>query len=593
MTIQSITVSQLKASAENPRKTFDQSSIEGLAQSIKQDGLLQPIVVKPSGKQKFTIIAGERRFRALQHLLDKNEIGNDYAVNVEVKEGLTEQEIHRIATVENVQRENLRPVEEAEAIAALLQDGMVIDDVAAQTGLSISTINRRLALSNLCKEAKKALSAKSITLSQAEALTLGTVKQQREILRKGIERFDADGIRDLLTDNKAPLSMAVFPKELYKGTFTKDLFANDETTYFDDTEQFLKLQKEAVEKLAEDYKAKGFEPVTILEDAHFHNWEYRPAKKKQDKKGGVVIEFRNGNVQIHAGIVKVELEKRTREATSKNPIAEKKSPPHYGRPLCEYIAMHKSMAVQKALLDNRRVAKEVAVVLMLGGGSNISLKAHGCLAYFEKAGTNPLAYIGIEEIGRTLATALGIEVTENSAVWSTLLHCHHDDLYAAVKALNDERLDDLHLFLSTLAFGQGNANFLDSKEHSLFNRVANDLGVDMRDFWMPDEDFLNRRNKAQLDSLLTASGTKPKFANLVNGKKLELVKKLATYFKSLLTKDSLSDEEKQARNWLPEAMQFPAIDPDAAARPQEPEEGDFSGENVEEALSDDDMSDED
>jgi ParB family chromosome partitioning protein len=114
----------------------------------------------------------------------------------------------------------------------------------------------------------------------------------------------------------------------------------------------------------------------------------------------------------------------------------------------------------------------------------------------------------------------------------------------------------------------------------------------MRDFWTPDEAFLNRRNKAQLEKLLTDSGTKKKFSSLIQGKKAELVKKLAKYFQSLLTKKKLTDEEQQTRNWLPEAMLFPAIDPDAAARAQqvEPEDkgADFSGEDDgEEALTDD------
>src|ERR1035437_4406624 len=100
MTIQSITISQLKASAENPRKSFDQASIEGLAQSIKTDGLLQNLVVaKHKGKQKFIIISDERRFRALQYFPATGAIAQDFPVSVEVKEGLTEQETLRIATV--------------------------------------------------------------------------------------------------------------------------------------------------------------------------------------------------------------------------------------------------------------------------------------------------------------------------------------------------------------------------------------------------------------------------------------------------------------------------------------------------------------
>ncbi|MFH1159092.1 MAG: ParB/RepB/Spo0J family partition protein [Pseudomonadota bacterium] len=216
MSIQFITLSQLKASAENPRKTFDQASIEGLAQSIGEDGLLQNLVVlKPKGKKKFIIISGERRFRALLVLLDRKKITQDFLVPVEVREGLTEQEALRIATVENMQRENLPPVEEAEAIAALLRDGMAIDDVASQTGLSISTLHRRLALSNLCPDVKKALSAKEITLSQAEALTLGTHEQQLELLDEGLERMDAEQIKGHLTEEKASVDIAIFPKELY------------------------------------------------------------------------------------------------------------------------------------------------------------------------------------------------------------------------------------------------------------------------------------------------------------------------------------------------------------------------------------------
>ncbi len=356
MTIQSIALSQLKASAENPRKTFDQDSIEGLAQSIKTDGLLQNLVVTmPKGKKKFTIISGERRFRALLLLSERGDIPQDFMVSVEVKEGLTEHETLRIATVENVQRENLSPVEEAEAIAALLQDGMVIDDVASQTGLSISTINRRLALADLCPEAKKALSAKEITLSQAEALTLGTREQQLELLDEGLERMDGEDIKYRLTDEKATVDMAIFPRELYTGTYTSDLFGEDALTYFNDMAQFLELQKQAVLKLAEDYQAKGFDPVTVVEDHSFSKWQYRPAN--EGEKGGVVIKFVNGRVETHEGLVSLILDKRTKEATSGNPLASQKTALQYPRPLCEYIAMHKSLAVQKELFDNLRMAK--------------------------------------------------------------------------------------------------------------------------------------------------------------------------------------------------------------------------------------------
>ncbi|MFH1158387.1 MAG: Fis family transcriptional regulator, partial [Pseudomonadota bacterium] len=172
-------------------------------------------------------------------------------------------------------------------------------------------------------------------------------------------------------------------------------------------------------------------------------------------------------------------------------------------------------------------------------------------SYFAKDKAPPLALRGMEELARTLLSALGGEVAKGRTVWDALLRDtakHQENLYAAVKALPDDRLNDLHLFLTVLCFGQDNVNRLDANESSLFNLVAKDLNVDMRDFWTPDEAFLKRRNKAQLEKLLTDSGAKKKFASLLQGKKAELVKKLAKYFQSLLTKKSLTDEEQQTRN---------------------------------------------
>ncbi len=125
MSTQILKLNQIKTSKDNPRKGFDEHSIEGLAQFIKNDGLLQNLIVAapPSKRAKHAIICGERRFRALNLLLERGEIEADFPVKVEIKEGLSEDDILRMATVENVQRENLSPLEEAHAIATLIKDG--------------------------------------------------------------------------------------------------------------------------------------------------------------------------------------------------------------------------------------------------------------------------------------------------------------------------------------------------------------------------------------------------------------------------------------------------------------------------------------
>jgi len=258
MTFQYIPLSALEPSAENVRKTFRQTSIEELAQCILTDGLLHNLVVhelKGDGTG-YTIISGERRYRALKLLVERGLIEANALIPVEIRDGLSAQDSHRLATVENVQRENLPPLEEAEAVAVLIQNGQSLADVSAQTGLSVPTIKRRLALVNLTDAVKEALRNGDLTLGQAEALTLGSEEDQQRILEGLLNgyHYDPDDIRDMIVDAKPSVALAIFPIEQYTGTFTSDLFGDDDTTYFDDAEQFFELQSQAVEALAQQHR---------------------------------------------------------------------------------------------------------------------------------------------------------------------------------------------------------------------------------------------------------------------------------------------------------------------------------------------------
>jgi ParB family transcriptional regulator, chromosome partitioning protein len=225
MNIQTVSLSQLVPSKGNPRKAFDASGIEGLAASIKTDGLLQNLVVTPaSGKGKrYSIVGGERRYRALKLLEERGELAEDFGVTVEIRKGLSKDESLRISTVENLQRQNVAPLEEAAAPTKLVHKGTTLEDVAAQTGLSTTTIRRRLALNGLCKEAKAALREGKVSLSQAEALTLGGDQQQKvavEEILSGRYLYTADEIREGFLDDRPTVSLAIFPLEQYNGSIT-------------------------------------------------------------------------------------------------------------------------------------------------------------------------------------------------------------------------------------------------------------------------------------------------------------------------------------------------------------------------------------
>ena len=99
---------------------------------------------------------------------------------------------------------------------------------------------------------------------------------------------------------------------------------------------------------------------------------------------------------------------------------------------------------------------------------------------------------------------------------------------------------------------------LDTSENTLFNAVAMDLKVDMRDFWTPDEGFLKRRNKAQLQEVINESGNQKHFHNIDKFKKGEIVKSLGSVFAKAETLEAPDADELKSVFWLPEAMSFPA-----------------------------------
>lgn len=559
MTMQSIPLSAIEPSGANPRRKFDRKSIEGLAASIRTDGLLQNLVVAPvEGKRsRFRIIGGERRYRAMKLLEQRGELPEDFSVPVEVRKDLSKDQSLRIATVENLQRCNLSPLEETAALTRLVHRRVTLEDVAAQTGLSATTIKRRLALNNLCKDAKAALASGAISLSQAEALTLGNEEAQRNIVERIAEghEFNADDIKSVFLDDQPTLAMAIFPFEHYQGSVTTDLFAEDETSYFDDAEQFMRLQRDAAALLAAHHEQSGA-VVELREDYRLPEWQYRKAKKRE--KAHVVINIApSGRVDVLERVIPHSMDKATAKATADNPAAPSKPKAFYATPLCRYMAHRKSVAIQTLLLSNPRKAKEVALVDRLG-----RLRRHACIAALSEGERETLAML--EEQARLVASWLGLEASEDAHVWDAFDWIDDCAVYEAVSALTDEQLEAAHTLLTALSFGQFNCDRLDSSD-SLFNRVARDLGADMRDHWRPSRAFLEKRSREQLLAIAQECG----FAELHGTgrirtyKKSELVCGIERFFESAHAAAEPSPVQQKAWAWLPEAMLFPAVDPSA------------------------------
>lgn len=572
MTIEITTFDRLVPPAANPRRAMDKAAIEGLAASILADGILQNLVVRRRKGNRFEIISGERRYRALALLDERGDLAEDFPVPVEIRK-VNDDDALRIATVENIQREQLHPMDEAEAFARMVKDGDDLADIAAKAGVSVATVKRRLALANLCEEAKEALREGELSLSEAEALTLGSPDQQREALEWALRDHwvDADAIRRHFLDAKPSVADALFPLDAYSGTVTADLFATDEGTYFDDVEEFLRLQEGAVEARAAAYREAGHS-VEIIRDPYVSWWQYGKVEDA-DAPALVVIHMKpSGLVEIREGLTpprKAEPVARDDEdGEEERPAAPK---PLYAAPLRRYIGAQKTLAVQDALLTNPRKAKEIAVCQMLrandGHGSNVVCDPHPALAWFVSQDEQSASFEAVERTASEWCGVLGVSGDDRYGYpcrgpWEALLKPHKNPLaiYEAVKVLSEEELEQLHLFLSVLSFGQGVMDELDETE-SLFNTVAADLDIDMADHWRPDEAFLKRRSTAQLVEIAKASGAEEKIGSPKGWKKVELVAALARYFQR--------GESEQASRWVPAAMRFPAVEreDEAVAQP--------------------------
>lgn len=160
--VNQINVGEIQANPYQPRKIFDQVALEELAESIKEHGILQPIVVRKAG-EKYEIVVGERRFRAAKLVKLKK-------VPAIVKE-LSDQQMMELAILENLQREDLTPIEEAEAYQKLMEAlNLTQEQLAFRLGKSRPHIANHIRLLALPAAVRKLISDKELSMGHGRTL---------------------------------------------------------------------------------------------------------------------------------------------------------------------------------------------------------------------------------------------------------------------------------------------------------------------------------------------------------------------------------------------------------------------------------------
>lgn len=242
-----VDIHEIKPNKAQPRKTFDRTSLEELAESIKENGLIQPIVVRKSG-DIYEIVAGERRWRACK-------LAGISKVPCVVRD-LTDKELALFAIIENMQREDLNPIEEAEGLDNMMQSyGMTQEQVSKSVGKSRPYISNSLRLLKLSNEVRKLIQegqlsgghgkillrvededkqlqlakkiiSEGLSVRTVENLTSGEVKEKRRKGRNANKNSDVLAVENDLKERlgtKVNLNMGV-----KKGKIEIEYYSRDE-----------------------------------------------------------------------------------------------------------------------------------------------------------------------------------------------------------------------------------------------------------------------------------------------------------------------------------------------------------------------------
>ena len=175
--LREIRIEKIVPNKYQPRREFTEDKIKELAESIKQNGLLQSITVRDMGNGFYELIAGERRLRALKYL--------EYPTTKAIVKELTNEQMATLALIENIQREELTPIEEAYAYQELLSiNNLTQDELAKSLGKTQATVANKLRLLKLCSKVVVAINSKRITERHGRAMVKLDPSAQEKILNQ-------------------------------------------------------------------------------------------------------------------------------------------------------------------------------------------------------------------------------------------------------------------------------------------------------------------------------------------------------------------------------------------------------------------------
>ncbi len=541
MELKQIPIEQLHISKLNMRYGRKNPDVSDILPSVREKGILLPLIVRPED-DGFGVIAGGRRYRCGEII--REEAGSFAAPLCAVMDEGDDADAIEISLIENFARRDPDPFSEYETFARLVKAGRSLDGIAATFGVTPQTVRQRLALANLLPKIKEAYHAGEIDDETIQHLTMATKSQQKEWLAL-YESDDGNAptgtyLKRWLCGGAAiPTTAALFPLEQYTGQIVNDLFG--EQSYFADAEIFWQAQSAAIETKADALREAGWSEVVVLDvGTHFSPWGLEKTAKK--KGGKVFVECAaNGKVEFHEGwLTKKEAEKAHRAEAKKNAGADDSgkssagAKPQMTQAMENYVELHRHGVVRLALMRDPNVALRLMVAHALAPTGNWSVSPDPLRARSKEIETNirkSPAHTAFEAEYEAIVALLDVPKEHDTVA-----------IFARLLVLCDEDVLRIAAFVMALTLAVGDTAVEAAGVH---------LKASPAELWQPDDLFFELiRDRTTVNAMLAEVAGKA----IAKSNKDEKVKAQKKIIRDCLAGDNW---RSKVEGWLPGWMQFP------------------------------------
>ena len=545
---------QLYVSPANARAHGADQDLDGLVANIRAHGLINPLVVRRFGEDRYEVVAGQRRLLALRRLAEEQKDQPPTArcqiVDVDAA-GAT-----AVSLSENVERLPMDAFDRCRAFRRLTDHGLGIEEIAARFGIAPKQVKQRLALAGLLEPIQALARDRQLSWDDAQRLALASGERQAAwlALRDDPRQHAPLGhqLQQWLFGGQAiSTKVALFALEDYPGAIITDLFGTER--FFEDASLFWVHQNKAVAIRQEELKAEGWERVIVLETGkRFFDWEHRATGKEAG--GWAWIEVRHdGAVEVREGYLPAEEARRRERLARGEAVREEPGKPARGevtQPMLNYLGLHKAAAVRRAVMDDPALAKRLAVAFLVGGATNWNVRADETRPLKAEIAASVAAQAGTREVERRRADAKARLLSPEALACAERFgerpltggvgypsEGRTAALLRGALALDDAEVDAL------LAVAVADTLLAGSAFAELLGRHLN---VDLRDTWTPDKAFVDLiSDKAALQAIAAELGAAPPAK--ATGKELR------TAIRQRLDGEGC----KPVTDWLPGYLKFP------------------------------------